>query len=51
MGEQPFWVDRFGVTKLPNASKVHKYGLYLPNNPNISEEDIMFISSIVNKYK
>jgi CDP-6-deoxy-D-xylo-4-hexulose-3-dehydrase len=50
MNEQPFWFERFGKDYLPNASKVHDYGLYLPNNPNLTENEIKFVSEIVNKY-
>jgi CDP-6-deoxy-D-xylo-4-hexulose-3-dehydrase len=50
MNEQPFWFERFGKDYLPNASKVHDYGLYVPNNPELSEEQIKFVSEIINKH-
>jgi CDP-6-deoxy-D-xylo-4-hexulose-3-dehydrase len=49
MNEQPFWVSRFGKSDLPNAKKVHDFGLYLPNNPDMTENDIIKISNIINK--
>lgn len=48
MNEQPFWVNRFGKSELPNAKKVHEFGLYLPNNPDMTEDEIILISNIVN---
>ena len=45
MGQQPFWKKNFtNQKKLPNASFVHKYGLYLPNHANINRFDINYIS-------
>jgi len=49
MNEQPFWYERYGKEILINAERVHNYGLYLPNNPDMSEDDIEFICEIVNK--
>jgi len=48
MGEQPFWIKKYKKTKLPNAEKVHKYGLYLPNHENLSEKQVKFICDKVN---
>lgn len=50
MNEQPFWFNVYGKSVLPNAKKVHDYGLYLPNNPNLTEENIITISNIINKF-
>ena len=50
MGKQPFWIKFCGETNLKNANHINKYGIYLPNNPNMSEEDIKYIANIVNKY-
>lgn len=49
ISEQPFWYERYGKKKLPNAKKVHKFGLYLPNHQNISVDEIKFICNIINK--
>ena len=48
MGQQPFWTKKYKKTKLPNAEKVHKYGLYLPNHENLSEKQVKFICDKVN---
>lgn len=49
MTEQPFWYEKYGKTLLPNATKVHNFGLYLPNHSELTEDDIIFICDIVNK--
>jgi CDP-6-deoxy-D-xylo-4-hexulose-3-dehydrase len=48
ISEQPFWKDRFIKTSLPNAERIHKHGMYLPNNPFITKEQIEFICNIIN---
>ena len=50
IGQQPFWKKLYGETKFEFADIVHNYGLYLPNNQDISNDDIKFISNIVNKH-
>ena len=49
MGKQPFWIERYGKVDLPFADIIHKEGMYLPNNPTMTEEDIKSICEIVNK--
>ena len=43
IGRHPFWINKKGEIKLKNADIVHDYGLYLPNNFNLKEEDINYI--------
>lgn len=43
MGRQPFWIKKYGELHLPNADKIHDYGLYLPNHDKLTETDIEFI--------
>lgn len=50
IGQQPFWVNLFGKDSFEFADKVHFEGLYLPNNQDITEDDIKLICSIVNKH-
>ena len=50
IGLQPFWKKLYGEQKFDFADKVHNYGLYLPNNQDITKDEIIFISNIVNKY-
>ena len=49
INEHPFWYERFGKTELPNSKIVHEYGLYLPNNHQMSEYEINKIINVVNK--
>lgn len=48
IGRQPFWIDLYGEQDLPNADAVHDYGFYIPNNPDMTEKDIIMISEIIN---
>ena len=49
IGEQPFWIKKYGKQILENASKVHKKGLYLPAHHNLSNDDIDYICNAVIK--
>lgn len=49
MGSQPFYVKKYGALKLPNASIVDDYGMYIPNHPDLTEADILKVCDIVNK--
>ena len=48
MGRQPFWIKAYKQLSLKNADMVHKYGFYLPNHQDITEENIKTIANIVN---
>ena len=48
IGEQPFWIDEYYKQSFEFASIVNKYGLYLPNNHQLTENDILYICKIVN---
>jgi CDP-6-deoxy-D-xylo-4-hexulose-3-dehydrase len=43
IGRHPFWTDVHGIQNLKNADIIHDYGLYLPNNYNLNERDIIYI--------
>ena len=43
MGQQPFWIKKYKKPNLPNAEKVHKFGLYLPNHENLTAKQVEFI--------
>ena len=49
INEHPFWYERYGKQSLPNAERAHKYGLYLPNNHQMTEDEINKVIEIVNK--
>lgn len=51
IAEQPFWKKLNKKDAAPFAKIVHNQGLYLPNNPQISEEQITFICNILNRIK
>tara|TARA_X000000368_G_C22991450_1_gene694546 strand:+ start:285 stop:1451 length:1167 start_codon:yes stop_codon:yes gene_type:complete len=43
MGQQPFWIKKYKRPILPNAEKVHKFGLYLPNHENLTAKQVEYI--------
>ena len=48
MGTQPFYVKKYGKLNLPNVSIIDKYGLYIPNHPHLTLDEINLISNVVN---
>lgn len=48
MGTQPFYVKEYGRLELPNVTEIDRYGFYVPNNPHITDGEIVFISNIIN---
>ena len=48
LGNQPVWKQHYGEVSLPNAEKVDKFGMYLPNNHEMGEEEIDIVSDIIN---
>ena len=48
MGTQPMYTKRFGRLELPNVSVVDKYGCYIPNHPELTEDELYKIVTIVN---
>lgn len=49
ISEHPFWYERYGKQDLPNAKLVHEYGLYVPNNHEMTDDEINKIIKIVNE--
>tara|TARA_R110002074_G_scaffold251741_2_gene423289 strand:+ start:2249 stop:3403 length:1155 start_codon:yes stop_codon:yes gene_type:complete len=47
--EHPFWFERYPRRDLPNATKVHKEGFYIPCHQNLTSQQIDDISSIILK--
>ena len=43
IGRHPFWTKKFGDNRLKNSDTIHDFGIYLPNNFNLSKKDILFI--------
>jgi CDP-6-deoxy-D-xylo-4-hexulose-3-dehydrase len=48
MGLQPFWIKNHGITNLKNCDLIHKYGLYVPNNQNLTYDDIKQVCDLIN---
>jgi CDP-6-deoxy-D-xylo-4-hexulose-3-dehydrase len=44
IGKHPFWLRSNGMSELPNADKIHDFGIYLPNHHNLTDEDIMRVT-------
>jgi CDP-6-deoxy-D-xylo-4-hexulose-3-dehydrase len=49
INEHPFWYERYGRKELPNSKLVHEYGLYIPNNHQMTDDEISRVIKIVNK--
>ncbi len=50
MSTQPFYIAQYGRKELPNSSAVDNYGFYVPNNDQMTEEDVLFVCGIINKH-
>ncbi len=48
MGVQPFYVKLYGKQVLKNSKIVDKYGMYIPNHPKLTEEEIEFTCNLIN---
>ena len=49
INEHPFWFERYGKQELPNSKMVHEYGIYLPNNHQMTDDEINKVIKIVNE--
>ena len=47
LGEQPFYIKKYGKQELPNASLIKKYGMYVPNHHLLSDAEIEKIAGII----
>lgn len=47
ISRQPYWYERFGKCILPNADRIHDFGMYLPNNPDMQSEEIEEVCKVV----
>jgi CDP-6-deoxy-D-xylo-4-hexulose-3-dehydrase len=47
MGTQPFFISRYGRHETLNATVVDECGIYVPNHPKLTKEEIEFICKIV----
>jgi len=51
IGEQPFWINIYGRQILPNASRVHSNGFYVPCHQDMTKEEINRICNVLIKEK
>ena len=49
LSKQPYWYENFGNVELKNAELIHECGLYVPNNHEMSEQDIEKICKVINE--
>jgi CDP-6-deoxy-D-xylo-4-hexulose-3-dehydrase len=49
ISRQPFFYEKYGKKSYPFSDDIHNHGLYLPNNPDILQDEIEFVSDVVNK--
>ena len=47
---QPFWPERKPVAKHKNAELVNDFGFYVPNNHQITEQEIRKVCSVMNEF-
>ena len=44
LGKQPFWTKNYGEINLKNADLVNDHGFYLPNNHDLTNQEIQYVS-------
>jgi CDP-6-deoxy-D-xylo-4-hexulose-3-dehydrase len=49
MSRQPFFYQKYGHKNYPFSDLIHDYGLYLPNNPDMTTDEIDYICEKVNR--
>jgi CDP-6-deoxy-D-xylo-4-hexulose-3-dehydrase len=49
IGNQPYWIKLYGKQSFEFADEVDKYGLYVPNNPDLTFKEVEYICDILNK--
>ena len=47
LGLHPFWVNRYGKFEDEMSNKIHSCGFFVPNYPEMTEEDIKFICKTI----
>jgi CDP-6-deoxy-D-xylo-4-hexulose-3-dehydrase len=49
INEHPFWYEKYGKQNLPNSKLVHEFGIYIPNNHQMTDDEINKVIKIVNE--
>ena len=47
LGRHPFWTERYGIFEDEMSDRIHSCGFFVPNYPELTEEDIRFICDVV----
>ena len=47
IGRHPFWIKDFGLASFPVADRLYNCGLFLPNHPSMTSEDIKRVAECV----
>tara|TARA_R110000824_G_scaffold119818_1_gene274203 strand:+ start:16829 stop:18019 length:1191 start_codon:yes stop_codon:yes gene_type:complete len=47
LGRHPFWTERYDAFSEEVSDRIHSCGFFVPNYPELTNEDIDFISSVV----
>ena len=49
MSKKPMWYEKYGVQSLPQCELINKYGFYIPNHQDLTENEINLIINIINE--
>lgn len=47
LGTHPFWVERYGKFEDEMSDRIHSCGFFVPNYPELTEEDVTFICNVI----
>jgi len=47
MGEQPFWIEKYGKQILPHATRIHHKGFFVPSNQSSTPEEIEKVCQVL----
>jgi CDP-4-dehydro-6-deoxyglucose reductase, E1 len=48
MSKKPMWIKNYGEVNLPNCRLINECGFYIPNHQDLTQDQIILISNIVN---
>jgi len=48
MSKQPFYKKRYNINELPYCNAIDKYGFYLPNHQDLTDNDIKYVCKLIN---
>lgn len=49
LSRKPFWYKKYGIVEMKNADYIDKYGFYVPNHQDLKENEISYITNIINE--